>query len=255
MTAPLVALTDVSIGYSISQRVGAGINLQVWPHEVLCLLGPNGSGKSTLFKTLLGLLPPLAGQITVMGQPLALWSRQELAQKIAYVPQAHAAVFAFSVLEVVLMGRTASVGLFASPSAHDREIACQCLEQVGMLHLQHRPYTQISGGERQLVLIARALSQQPALLVMDEPTASLDFGNQLRVLSHIQALREQGMSIFLCTHQPDHAHHVADRIALFRQGALQAVGVCAQIMTAANLAKLYDLDEPTVQQHLPNLFN
>lgn len=254
MTTPIVELLQVSIGYGKHQKVGEGISLQVWPQEVLCLLGPNGSGKSTLFKTLLGLLPPLAGQVSVMGKPLCTWTRQALAKHIAYVPQAHAAVFAFSVLEVVLMGRTASLGLFASPSAQDKQLACQCLEQVGMLHLLDRPYTQISGGERQLVLIARALAQQPALLVMDEPTASLDFGNQLRVLSHIQALQQQGMGILLCTHQPEHALQIADRVALFKDGRLLAVGASEQTMTAAHLATLYDLDESTVRQHLPTVF-
>lgn len=254
MTTPIVELLQVSIGYGKHQKVGSGISLQVWPQEVLCLLGPNGSGKSTLFKTLLGLLPPLAGQVSVMGKPLHTWTRQALAKHIAYVPQAHAAVFAFSVLEVVLMGRTASLGLFASPSTHDKQLACQCLEQVGMLHLLDRPYTQISGGERQLVLIARALAQQPALLVMDEPTASLDFGNQLRVLSHIQALQQQGMGILLCTHQPEHALQIADRVALFKDGSLLAVGASEQTMTATHLAALYDLDESTVRQHLPTVF-
>ncbi|TGV07972.1 ABC transporter ATP-binding protein [Alcaligenaceae bacterium 429] len=254
MTTPIVELLQVSIGYGKHQKVGGGISLQVWPQEVLCLLGPNGSGKSTLFKTLLGLLPPLAGQVSVMGKPLCTWTRQALAKHIAYVPQAHAAVFAFSVLEVVLMGRTASLGLFASPSVQDKQLACQCLEQVGMLHLLDRPYTQISGGERQLVLIARALAQQPALLVMDEPTASLDFGNQLRVLSHIQALQQQGMGVLLCTHQPEHALQIADRIALFKHGRLLAVGAPEQTMTAAHLATLYDLDESTVRQHLPTVF-
>lgn len=254
MTAPLVELQDVSIGYSQHRRVGTGISLCVWPKEVLCLLGPNGSGKSTLFKTLLGLLPALAGQVQVMGRPLHTWTRQALATHIAYVPQAHAAVFAFNVLEVVLMGRTACLGMFASPSARDKQLACECLEQVGMLHLLDRPYTQISGGERQLVLIARALAQQPQLLVMDEPTASLDFGNQLRVLSHIQALQQRGMGILLCTHQPEHALQVADRVALFKAGQLQAVGPAIATMTAQHLAKLYDLDETTVRQHLPNVY-
>jgi iron complex transport system ATP-binding protein len=123
-----------------------------------------------------------------------------------------------------------------------------------MLHLLDRPYTQISGGERQLVLIARALAQQPALLVMDEPTASLDFGNQLRVLSHIQALQQQGMGILLCTHQPEHALQIADRVALFKDGSLLAVGAPDQTMTASHLATLYDLEESTVRQHLPTVF-
>lgn len=253
MTTPLIELRDVSIGYSKHRILGAGIGLCVWPKEVLCLLGPNGSGKSTLFKTLLGLLPALAGQVQLMGKSLYRWAPRSVATQMAYVPQAHAAVFAFTVLEVVLMGRTACLGRFSSPSKRDKQIAYESLEQVGMLQLVDRPYTQISGGERQLVLIARALAQQPQLLVMDEPTASLDFGNQLRVLSHIRALQQQGMAILLCTHQPEHALQVADRVALWKAGRLQAIGSATLTMTTQNLAKLYDLDEPTIRLHLPSV--
>ncbi|MNZ93840.1 putative ABC transporter ATP-binding protein [compost metagenome] len=200
-----------------------------------------------MFKTLLGLLAPLAGVTLLDGHPLSHWSRRTLAQRIGYVPQAQTQVFPFSVEEMVLLGRSAHLGAFSSPSAHDRNVAGACLERLGIVHLRQRIYTTLSGGEQQLVLIARALAQGPSLLVMDEPTASLDFGNQIRVLEHIQALRGQGLGILLCTHQPEHALRVADRIALFKQGSLFH---CGDELSMERLAWLYDLPVQQVRTQL-----
>ncbi len=248
----VICAENIKIGYG-ARVVGDAISLTVSDHEVLCLLGPNGSGKSTLFRTLLGLIPALSGTISIYGKALSQWSRTELAQQLAYVPQAHAGLFPFTVLEVVLMGRSARLARFASPGSQDRAIALQCLEQMGIAHLQQRVYTAISGGERQLALIARALAQQPKLMVMDEPTASLDFGNQLRVLEHIQKMRGLGMGILLCTHQPDHALRVSDRVALLKQGQVHHLGPAASMVTAPHLAWLYDIEEGVVKANLPML--
>ena len=249
-SAAVIRADQISIGYP-GREVGSQLSLSVFDHEVLCLLGPNGSGKSTLFKTMLGLIPALAGSVYVKDRALSQWSRAELACHVAYVPQALEGVFPFTVHEIVLMGRSARLGRFAGPSRHDDEIATQCLEQMGIAHLADRVYTEISGGERQLALIARALAQQPAVMVMDEPTASLDFGNQIRVLEQIEKMRGQGMGILLCTHQPDHALRVADRIALLKHGQLRHVGPAASTATIPNLAWLYDLDESVVAASLP----
>ncbi|MBP8204030.1 MAG: ABC transporter ATP-binding protein [Pseudomonas sp.] len=237
---------NLAIGYA-ERTLGKGINLHLQGGEVLCLLGPNGSGKSTLFKTLLGLLAPLAGQITLDHQPLAQCSRQHLAQRVGYVPQAQALAFPFKVADMVLLGRSAHLGRFSSPSAHDRALALACLQRLAIEHLYGRLYNTLSGGEQQLVLIARALAQEPTLLVLDEPTASLDFGNQVRVLEHIQALRAQGLGILLCTHQPEHALRVADRIALFKNGQLTA---CDGPLSREQLAWLYDLPQQHVDTQL-----
>lgn len=252
MSMTVICAEGINIGYR-ERVVGCDISLTVSDHEVLCLLGPNGSGKSTLFKTLLGLLPALSGKISIYGKPLSQWSRTDLSQQLAYVPQAHAGLFPFTVLEIVLMGRSARLGLFSSPKAQDRDIALQCLEQMGIVHLQQRVYTAISGGERQLALIARALAQQPKLMVMDEPTASLDFGNQIRVLEHIKKMRGQGMGILLCTHQPEHALRVSDRVALLKDGQVHHIGPASSTITAARLAWLYDLEEDVVSASLPSL--
>lgn len=244
-----VDVSDLAIGYR-RRCVGSGISFSLSAGEVLCLLGPNGSGKSTLFKTVLGLLPIQAGQIYIDGQALAMWSRGALARYVAYVPQAHNGSFAFSALDVVLMGRGARIGLFASPGPRDTDVAYHCLERLGIADLALRIYTELSGGERQLVLIARALAQEPQVMILDEPTSSLDFGNQVRVLDHINALRDKGLAIFLCTHQPEHALKVADRVALFKAGRLHHIGSAHDIVTVDNLAWLYDLPTQVVRKHL-----
>lgn len=248
----LIQVQHASIGYP-GHAVGQGISLDVNAGEVLCLLGPNGSGKSTLFKTVLGLLPLRAGEILIEGKALSGWSRRSLAQRLAYVPQAHADVFPFTVEDVVLMGRQAHLGLLSAPSGPDRRLARQCLDEMGIAHLRHRIYTEISGGERQLVLIARALAQEPAAIIMDEPTASLDFGNQIRVLDHVRAMRRSGLGILLCTHQPEHAVRVADRVALFKRGQVHYVGAPQQALSVGRLAWLYDLDEAAVRANLTDL--
>ena len=240
---------QLSIGHG-RRCVARGLDFALAGGEVLCLLGANGSGKTTLLRTLLGLLAPLAGAVRVRGQSVAAWPRAAFAQQVGYVPQAQAGVFAFTVEEVVLMGRAARIGRFAAPGAQDRLIARQCLELLGIVHLRASSYTAISGGERQLALIARALAQQPTLLVMDEPTASLDFGNQIRVLEHIERLRAGGMAVLMTTHQPEHALRIADRIALLGDGRILACGAPQATATPQALAELYGVSAHAVSAAL-----
>ena len=230
--------------------VSESVDLSIVAGEVLCLLGPNGCGKTTLFRTVLGLLPPLAGRVLVQGQPVQHWPRTEFARRVGYVPQAQAGVFAFEALDMVLMGRAARLPLLARPSGADRAMALACMQRLQIAHLAARRYTELSGGERQLVLIARALAQEPALLVMDEPTASLDFGNQIRVLEQIEALSAQGMAMLLSTHQPEHGLRVASRIALLGHGRLLGVGEPRAVATPAALAELYGISEAAIAAHL-----
>ena len=236
---------DLAFGYG-ARAVGAGVNLTIEGSETLCLLGPNGGGKTTLFKTLLGLLRPLAGSILLDGTDLSELPRREIAKTIAYVPQAHAAFFSFTVREVVVMGRASRLPAFASPGPADRAAAERALATLGIGHLAERIYTEISGGERQLALIARALAGEPRLLVMDEPTASLDFGNQARVLTQVRRLSEAGIAVVLSTHDPGHAFLCADRVALLHGGRLVALGPPAETVTPDALRLLYGVEVAVV---------
>jgi iron complex transport system ATP-binding protein len=228
----------LSIGYR-ERVVGRGLDVHLEQGEVLALLGPNGSGKTTLLKTLLGILPPLAGTALIDGQPIAAFSAPQRARRIAYVPQSHVPTFGFTVETVVLMGRTAHGGLLRAPFAADRLVAAGALARFGITALKERPYTMISGGERQLVLLARALAQEPQFIVLDEPTASLDFGNQGKVMREIRALAASGHGVLFTTHDPNHALRAADRAFLIRNGQCVAEGGVRDVLTRARLEDLY----------------
>jgi len=228
----------LAIGYR-DRVVGRGLDVSLQQGEVLALLGPNGSGKTTLLKTLLGILPPLGGAALIAGKPIASYSAPQRARRIAYVPQAHVPTFAFTVETVVLMGRTAHGSLLRAPSAADRLVADRALERFGIAALKERPYTMISGGERQLVLLARALAQEPQFIVLDEPTASLDFGNQGKVMRELRALAAAGHGVLFTTHDPNHALRAADRAFLIRAGERVAEGAVRDVLTLARLEDLY----------------
>lgn len=233
-----LAAESLAFGYP-GRTIGRDVSLAVRPGEAVALLGPNGGGKTTLLKTMLGLVAAHGGAVMLDGRPLAALSIAERARRIGYVPQAHAGAFAFTVRELVLMGRTAHQGLFASPSARDREVADARLEELGVLHLAAQPYTRISGGERQLALIARALAQEPAFVVLDEPTASLDFGNQGKVMRRIGELTAKGLGVLFTTHDPNQALRHADRVALLGDGRLLAEGRPGETLSVAALESLY----------------
>jgi iron complex transport system ATP-binding protein len=236
-----LSATHLDIGYH-GHVVGRDISLALGPGEVLCLLGPNGAGKTTLFRTLLGLQRPLGGSVEVDGRPLAGLRPLEIAQCMAYVPQAHVTEFSYSVLDVVLMGRTARLKAFASPGPADRRIALQRLDELGIAALAEADYTRISGGQRQLALIARALAQGAPILVLDEPTASLDFGNQTMVLERIRDLAAADYGVVLSTHDPDHALLVATCVAVIADGGLRAVGPPHDVVTGPMLSAIYRTD-------------
>lgn len=229
---------DLDFGFR-GRPVGIGLSCNLGAGEVVCLLGPNGSGKSTLMRTLLGLQAPLRGEVLLDGRPLGAWAPSHRARRLAYVPQSADSHFDFNLLEVVEMGRAAHRGLFASPEASDRHAALASLARLGIAHLAHRPIHAVSGGERQLALVARALATEAAYLVMDEPTANLDYGNQARVLEEIARLKSAGMGILMSTHHPEQALRVADRALLLREGTLVGEGAANVTLTSAALTQLY----------------
>lgn len=237
-TTTLIEARQLGIGYP-GHPVGREIDLKVAPGEVLCLLGPNGSGKTTLFKTLLGLISPQNGEVRIAEAPLGDLTRSEIARRVAYVPQAHTAQFPYRVVDMVVMGRTAHLGLFAAPARADRSAAIAALESLGIADLAEAEYTRISGGQRQLALLARALAQDTPSIVMDEPTASLDFGNQVVVLGEVKRLAQRGLGIVLSTHDPDHAFSVGTRVALLNGGRLIASGPPEDVLTPERLGAVY----------------
>lgn len=235
---------DLAIGYG-THHVGSGLSLNIGAGEILCLLGPNGCGKTTLFRTLMGLLPSLGGSVLLGGRPITGLHRAEIARRIAYVPQAHAPPFPYEAQEVVLMGRTARLGPFGQPGEADRVAALSAMDRLGIGDLAGRDYSGLSGGQRQLVLIARALAQEAGLIVMDEPTASLDFGNRIQVLNQIATLVgdavDEERSVILSTHDPDQAFALGARVVLMHQGNILADGPAADILTGTNLSSVYGL--------------
>jgi iron complex transport system ATP-binding protein len=240
-------LEGISLDFGYPDHpVGHGVTLALAAGEIVCLLGPNGGGKSTLFRTLLGLLPAQGGEVRLDGDPLAMLSRAAIAKRVSYVPQAHTGYFPFTVRDVVLMGRTAHLSPFAAPSKRDADIADACLARLGLAALADHVYTRISGGERQLALIARALAQDAPLVVMDEPTASLDFGNQVRVLDEVRALAASGIGVIMATHDPDQAFLCADRVVLLHDGRLVADAPPREAITPATLAEVYGVDADVI---------
>ena len=234
-------LSDMSCGYG-GKPVLTDVSFSVESGDVLCILGPNGVGKTTLFKSMLGLLPALKGEVRVDGESIARWDNKRKAQVIGYIPQSHVPPFPYTVLQVVTMGTVANLGMFASPGRDDYLRALTALKELGVLHLRDRIYTEISGGERQMVLIARALAQKPKILLMDEPTANLDYGNQARVLAQISRLAAQGMAVVMTTHSPDHAFLCSSKVVLIERGNRISFGAARDIVTEENLRRAYGID-------------
>ena len=230
---------NLSIGYG-SRTVAGSLNLTLDSGTVTCLLGPNGVGKTTLFKTLLGLIPAMTGTVLVDGADIRHISREKIARRIAYVPQAHPSEFTYTVLDLVMMGRTAYLGAFGTPKKSDYEEAMAALDLLGISTLAHRDSTRISGGQRQLALIARALAQKANIVMMDEPTASLDLGNRSLVLDTIRGLSANGLTIVLSTHEPEHAFVVADQVAILGRDRF-VTGPVQTTMTSDELSRLYGL--------------
>ena len=209
--------------------------------ELLAVLGPNGVGKSTLFRCLLGFLKPVGGEILVDGKELGAYSRRELAKKIAYIPQSHTPAFDHTVLDSVLMGMTAQLGVFEQPGQAQREKAMQMLRALGMEKLFDRGCMKISGGERQLMLLARALVQDASMLIMDEPTANLDYGNSCRVMERVKKLGQNGYTIIFSTHDPNQAFSYATKVLALKDGGVMAVGAPEAVLTEDVLSRLYGI--------------
>lgn len=229
MAETLLQVSKLSFGWPGQPTLFQQLDLQLQRGEVLAVLGPNGRGKSTLMQLLLGTLPLQQGRVSCRCG-------------LGFVPQYFTPPFAYKVLDIVLMGRARYVKLFRSPSAQDRQLAKQALQALDMLAFADREFGSLSGGQRQLVLIARALAMACEVLILDEPTSALDLHHQDKVLTMIDHLaRERQMAVIFSTHQPNHAHAVADRALLLGAEGRHQLGPCQQVLTAENLSPLFHL--------------
>ncbi|MCL2817583.1 MAG: ABC transporter ATP-binding protein [Clostridiales bacterium] len=240
----VLKVSTLSFSYG-KKAVFEDISLALRAGEILCLMGPNGCGKTTLIDNIMAIHRPKAGGIRLMGQPLRGYKRHEIAQHIAYVPQIHNITFPYTVREVVLMGRTAYTGVFGEPKPEDEGIALEALEKIGIGRFAEKPYSQLSGGEVKLVLLARALCQKTAMIIMDEPTAHLDFKNELLFLETIVELcAKENMAVLMATHSPSHPFWFAAkglncRAAMMSQGKLIACGHPEDVVTERNIREVY----------------
>ena len=241
MGLTVLRVQNLSTGYA-RRIVSEGISFSVERGEVVCLLGPNGSGKTTLFKTLAGSLRPRGGQQFLDDRNLSTLGTRDQARRIAYVRQSQPPPFPYKAIDAVALGRLPHLGLFQAPGANDLEAARVALEQVGAVHLAQRPLTELSGGERQRVLLARALAQGGDLLLLDEPTAHLDFGQAHRALSLVRRLADAGKAVLWTTHDPLQALRWADRAVLLHDGAMRAVGKPDALLDVRAFREVFGLD-------------
>jgi iron complex transport system ATP-binding protein len=236
----LLRVEDLRFAYDGEHKaVVDGVSFQLGRGEVLAILGPNGAGKTTLLHTLLGILRAQSGTIWLEGRSLSAWTRGEISRLVGLVPQFEHVAFEYSVEEYVLLGRAPHLGMLELPAEDDRGLALGALDRLGLLALRHRSMLELSGGERQMVVLARALAQQARLLLMDEPLAHLDLSNKARILGVIRRLSEAGVAIVFTTHEPEMVQGVAHRSLLMREGRVVASGRTEAVITSETLTRTY----------------
>lgn len=251
-----VRVDELCVGYG-QTRVLESVSFFVPRGELLVVIGPNGSGKSTLLKTLAGILRPQSGQVEILGRDISTRSRREMARKVALVPQQASVAASYTVLETVLMGRYPHQGLLGLDSARDMQVAREAMHATSIEHLQHRSLVQLSGGELQRVLIARALCQEPDIMLLDEPTSSLDLAHQVRVMDLLEELHtKHELTVIMVAHDLNLASLYGERILLLREGALAGHGPPRDVLTFENLETVFGcvllVDESSLD-HLPRI--
>jgi len=223
-------------------RVLDDVTFTACDNQLLSVLGPNGVGKTTLFRCILGLLGGYEGQILLDGIDIKGLGIEKMAKLIAYIPQFNYPTFNYSVFDMVLMGTTVQVSALSSPGKRQKKLVEGSLQRLGIVHLKSRGFARISGGERQLVLVARALAQGTKILVMDEPTSNLDYGNQVRVLTEIKSLAKEGYTVIQSTHNPDQTFLFSDTVMAMKDGKVLAWGTPAEVFTADLIYNLYGVE-------------
>ena len=237
----LFEVKNISFSYN-DEEIFSDISFSIGKGDVLCILGPNGTGKTTLIKCLNNLHEINSGEILINGINIKKLSFKEISKHIGYIPQSHVPSFPFKVFDVVLMGRAPYLNLTDSPKEEDIKIANESLETLGIEYLKDKEYTNLSGGERQLVFLARVLCQKPDILILDEPTSHLDFGNQIKLLEIIDNLAKGGLSIIMSSHFPDHAFLSSTKVAIMKDKKFIDFGTPDNVVTEDNLKKAYSID-------------
>ena len=238
---PKIEVVNGSFSYNHKENIWENVNLQVNEGDCVCLLGANGCGKTTLLHTMCGAHPITGGQVLVNGKNIQDYAITELAQTVGIVYQDHTVSFPYTSLEVVRMGRAPYLSMFQTPSREDTLLAYEIMKELGIADIADKSYSKISGGQRQLVLIARTLCQQPDVILFDEPTSHLDFKNQAIVMKTLQKLSDKGMTIVMTSHFPSHAWQVGTKVVLMDKKGIVAQGTPEEIMTEEHLSNIYDV--------------
>lgn len=236
----MLKVKNLKSGYK-DNIVLENISFTVEAGDIICILGPNGSGKSTLIKTIIGLLHPFEGEILLDDRDIKDWSWKDRAKVISYIPQVFSSTFQYRSIDIVLMGRTSYMGIASSPSKEDKRIAGEAMDLLQISHLKDKVYSQLSGGERQLVKIAQALAQEARIIIMDEPTNNLDFGNQATMLNHLKKCSEMGITIIMATHFPEQAFLYGTKALLVKEGKVIEVKKPMENLTEESLEILYGI--------------
>jgi len=237
----ILEIKDAAFSYENTENIFEDINLTVSKGDVVCILGPNGCGKTTLIKCLNKLHDLNQGVVYIQGKNIKQINQREIAKNIGYIPQGHVPTFAFSVMDVVLMGRSPHLDFFESLGERDYQIAENAMKKFGIYDLRDKPYTTLSGGEQQLVFFARVIAQEPHMLILDEPTSHLDFGNQLKTLDVISKLAADGLSVIMTSHFPDHAFISSNKVAIMKDRNFMAIGTPEDVITRENMEKAYGI--------------
>ena len=238
----ILEVKNLSYQYRNSRTIFHNVNLHLDKGQVVSILGRNGAGKSTFLNCLANLYTPASGEILLEGKSMRRLPLNQVSRFIGYVPQVHYPVYAYSVRNFVVMGRTPYIRAFSTPSKSDYEKVDQVLNKLGIAHLADKAYTEISGGERQQVTIARALVQEPKVILLDEPTAHLDYGNQIRTIKMIRELPEEGYGVIMTTHNPDHVLMMGGLVGVLNPDGVLEFGEAGEILTEGRLSELYQVN-------------
>lgn len=235
-------VNNAAFSYNGKKNVFEDVSFSVDTGDVFCILGPNGTGKSTLLRCLCNLYKLKNGNIRIDGHDVSQMRPSALAKKIGFIPQIHTPAFQYTVLEVVIMGRTPHLSMISTPSEKDYTIAEDAIKMTDIEYIKDKPYTELSGGQMQMVLLARVLAQEPKILLLDEPTSHLDISHQIHTIEIVRKLADNGVSLIMTSHFPDHAFMASTKVGIMKNKSFLEIGCADDVITEKNLKRAYDSD-------------